>query len=173
MIAAVVVAVAVAAVAPAPKAAPAPEKKLTIDVMNADVVNVLRLIGDVSGKNIVVADDVKGKVTLQLKNVPWRSVLNVVLKANGAAAVFEDDIIWIAPAARIDALEQAALDRAAERELKGPLTTRVIQVNNAVAKDLVDVVKGLLSPRGTVTFDERTNTLIVRDIEGSLALRGP
>ena len=166
---ALVLAAAVAAVAPAPSAEN--HNKLTIDVMNADIVNVIRLIGDVSGKNVVIADDVKGKITIKLKNVEWRAALNVILKANGAAVVEEDNIMWIAPDARVAALEQAELDRAAERELKGPLYTRVIPVNNAVAKDLVDLVKAMLSPRGTVSFDERTNVLIVRDVQGSLALR--
>lgn len=163
---ALVFAAAVAAVAPAEN-----HNKITIDVMNADVVNVIRLIGDVGGINIVVSDDVKGKVTIKLKNVEWRAALGVILKANGAAAVEEDNVMWIAPDARVAALEQAELDRAAERELKGPLYTRVIQVNNAVAKDLVELVKAMLSPRGTVAFDERTNVLIVRDVQGSLALR--
>lgn len=167
----VAAAVAVAPATPSSSKEKPSEMKVTFDVQAAEVVNVIRLLGDVSGKNIVVADDVKGKVTLKLKNVGWRAALDVVLKANGAAMVEEDNIIWIAPDARVRALEQAELDRAAERELKGPLYTRIIQVNNAIAEDLAVLVKPLLSPRGTVTFDERTNVLIVRDVQGSLALR--
>lgn len=146
------------------------DRAITLDLQQADIVNVIRLIGDVSGMNIVVADDVKGKVTLKLKNVGWRSALNIVLKSNGAGVVEEGNILWVAPQARIDAMEQAELDRAAERELKGPLYTRIISVNNAKASDLATLVKPLLSPRGSVSFDERSNLLIIRDIAGSSAL---
>jgi len=158
--------------APAVAAPPVePENKITIDVMDADVINIIRLIADVSGKNVVVADDVKGKITVKLRNVGWRTALKVILKSSGSGVVEEDNILWVAPQARIDADELHALDLAAERELKGPLFTRIVQVNNANAKELAVVVKGLLSPRGTLVVDERTNTIIVRDIKGSPALR--
>lgn len=147
------------------------EKTITIDVMDADIINIIRLIADVSGKNVVVADDVKGKITVKLKDVGWRTALKVILKSSGSGVVEEDNILWVAPQARIDADELHALDLAAERELKGPLFTRIIQVNNANAKELAVVIKGMLSPRGTLVVDERTNTIIVRDIRGSLALR--
>ncbi len=156
---------------PAQAARPPNDKTITIDLQGADIVNVIRLIGDVSGKNVVVADDVKGKVTVKLKNVGWRTALNIILKSNGSGVVEEDNILWVAPQARIDAMEQDELDRGAERELKGPLYTRVIAVNNAQAADLVVLVKPMLSPRGTITHDARTNVLIVRDIAGSFALR--
>lgn len=163
------IAFAVPAQAIAPKTRDEP--KVTFDVMNADIVNVIRLLGDVSGKNVVIADDVKGKVTLKLKNVDWRTVLNIVCKSSGCGVVEEDGVLWVAPQARIDADELHALDVAAQRELKGPLFTHVIQVNNANARELLHVVETLLTPRGSATVDERTNTIIVRDIQGSLALR--
>ncbi|MDP2342593.1 MAG: secretin and TonB N-terminal domain-containing protein [Deltaproteobacteria bacterium] len=146
-------------------------KKITIDVQQADVVNVVRLISDVSGLNIVVADDVKGKVTIKLKNIPWRQALDVILKSGGFGYVQEGDILWVAPQARIDAEEQASLDKGAAQELKGPLTTRIIPINYARAEEMIALVKPLLTARGTVTADARTNVLIIRDVRSSAALK--
>ncbi len=159
------------AASPARAVAQEAEKSITIDLQGADIVNVIRLIGDVSGKNIVVAEDVTGKVTVKLKNVGWRAALHVILKSAGAGVVEEGNILWVAPQARIDAMEQAELDKNSQQELKGALYTRIISVNNARASDLVALVKPMLSARGTVAFDDRTNVLIVRDVAGSSALR--
>ena len=148
-------------------------KKITIDLQEADIANVIRLIGDVSGKNVVFGDDVKGKVTLKLKNVPWDQALDVILRSHALGAQIDDGIIFVAPQAALDAEEQKALDSATQAELKGPLTTRIIPLNYSPAKEMADKVKALLSPRGTVTVDERTNSLIVRDVRSSAALRLP
>ena len=145
-------------------------KKITIDLQDAEIGNVLRLIADVSGKNVVFGEDVKGKITIKLKNVPWDQALDVILKTKGLGSREHGNIIRVQPQATLDAEETAALNRNAERDLKGPLTTRIIPLNYASAKDMADKVKALLSPRGTVTVDERTNTLIVRDVRGSGAL---
>jgi type IV pilus assembly protein PilQ len=172
VIAAAVVAPVVAAVpAAAAEATDNDHRKVTIDVMGADVINVIRLLGDVSGKNVVVADDVKGKVTIKLKNVEWRAALDIILKSVDAGVLEEGTILWVVSQARIDAMERAELDKAYERELRGPLFTRVIQLNNAKASDMAALVKPLLSTRGAVTFDEATNVLIVRDVKGSFALQ--
>jgi type IV pilus assembly protein PilQ len=145
--------------------------KITIDLQQADIVNVIRLIGDVSNLNIVVADDVKGKVTLKLKTIPWRQALDVILKSGGYGYVDEGDILWVAPQARIDADEQALLDKGASQQLKGPLTTRIVPINYARAEEMIALVKPLLTPRGTVTADARTNVLIIRDVRSSAALK--
>ena len=157
------VVVALLAVAP-------PAKKITIDVVDADVVNVLRLFADVSGKNFVVDDEVKGKVTLKLKNVPWDQALRVVLDTKDLGMTRDGDIVRIAPKAELDAEEQARLDAWAARQDRGPLVTRIIVVNHARAAELLPHVQALLSKRGTATFDPRTNTIIVRDVASSRAL---
>ena len=146
-------------------------KTITLDLQQAELSNVIRLIGDVSAKNIVVAEEVKGKVTLKLKNVGWRQALDVILKSGGYGYVEEDNILWVASQARIDGDEQAALDKDASRELKGPLSTRIVAINYARAEEMIALVKPLLSPRGTVSADPRTNVLIIRDVRGSAALR--
>ncbi len=146
-------------------------KKITIDLQNADIGNVLRLIGDVSGKNIVFGDDIKGKVTIKLADVPWDQALEVILRTKGFGSQRDGDIIFIAPQAALDAAEERALDLAARRERSGPLVTRLIPCNYTPAREMADKVKALLSPRGTVTVDERTNTLVVRDVRSSAAVR--
>ena len=148
----------------------APPKKITIDMVDAEIGHVLRLLADVSGKNLVYGEDVKGKITLKLKNVPWDQALLVVLQTRELGMEEDGNVIRVAPRAVLDAEEQRRLDAAAERDLKGPLVTRVLPVNYASAKDMAALIKPLLSPRGTVTFDERTNVVIVKDVRGSGAL---
>jgi type IV pilus assembly protein PilQ len=149
--------------------AAAPAQKITIDVMDADIVNVLRLFADVSGKNFVIDDDVKGKVTLKLKNVPWDQALHVVLQTKDLGMSTSGSIVRVAPQAQLDAEEQARLDRYAARSDKGPLVTRIIVVNNARAEELLPHVQLLLTKRGTATADPRTNTIIVHDVASSPA----
>jgi type IV pilus assembly protein PilQ len=146
-------------------------KKITVDLQDAEIGNVLRLLADVSGKNFVYGEDVKGKITMKLKNVPWDQALDVILKTKGLRMRMAGNIIRVAPADVFDKEDQAALDYAEQYEKKAPLTTRIIPVNYANAKELEAQVKALLSPRGSVTVDTRTNTLIVRDVRGSAALR--
>lgn len=148
-----------------------PPKRITIDMQDAEIGNVLRLLADVSGKNLVYGDEVKGKITLKLKNVPWTQALKVVLQTKGLGSQTDGNVIRIALQSDLDAEEQARLDLQAQRDLKGPLTTRIIPVNYARAKELADQIKPMLSPRGTISVDERTNTIIVRDVRGSGALR--
>lgn len=151
-------------------ASASPPKKITIDMQDAEIGNVLRLLADVSGKNLVYGDEVKGKITLKLKNVPWTQALKVVLQTKGLGSETDDDVIRIAPQETLDRERLAALDLAAHEQLLGPLTTRVVPVNYARAQDLAEQVKALLSPRGSVAVDERSNTLIIRDVRGSSAL---
>jgi type IV pilus assembly protein PilQ len=134
-------------------------------------VNVLRLFADVSGKNFVVDDEVKGKVTLKLKNVPWEQALRVVCASKDLGVAHDGNIVRIAPQSELDAEEQARLDRGVAWVDKGPLVTRTIIVNNARASELLPHVQALLSKRGSASVDERTNVIIVRDVASSAALR--
>lgn len=165
-----VVLAALLALPAAAQAGKAPVKKITIDVVDADIVNVLRLFADVSGKNFVVDEEVKGRVTIKLKNVPWDQALSVVLATKDLGMVRDGDIIRVAPRAELDSEEQARLDAYAARGDRGPLTTRIIVVNHARAEELLPHVHALLTKRGSATVDVRTNTIIVRDVAGSPAL---
>ncbi len=143
-------------------------KKVTIDIQDADIVNVVRLIGDVSGKNVVIGEEVKGKVTVKLKNVPWDQALDVVLKTKDLGQETKGGIIRVVPQAKLDAEREARLKLQDEREKKLPTTVRLIPVNYAVASELTPQVKELLSARGKVTQDSRTNVIIVEDIRDNL-----
>ena len=144
-------------------------ERISLDFKDADIQNVLRVLADVSHLNIIATDDVKGKVTLHLVDVPWDQALDLVLRSNRLEMSRQGNVVRISTVARLKE-EREALRAAqdAERELE-PLRVKYVKVNYARADDsLVDKVKGVLSERGSVTFDDRTNTIIVRDIPHGL-----
>jgi type IV pilus assembly protein PilQ len=111
---------------------------------------------------------VKGKVTLKLKNVPWDQALDVILKTKDLGQETRGGIIRVVPQSKLDNEREARLKLQEEREKKLPTTVRLIPVNYAVAKEMEKQVAALLSPRGKVTTDERTNVIIVEDIRDNL-----
>ncbi len=140
-------------------------QRISLDFKDADIQNVLRVLADVSGMNIIATDDVKGKVTLHLQDVPWDQALDLVLRTNRLEKTQEDNVVRISSVNRLKEereAQRAAQEAATELE---PLRVAYIRVNYARADDqLIDKVKGVLTDRGSVTFDDRTNTIIVRDI---------
>ncbi|HYV44858.1 MAG TPA: secretin N-terminal domain-containing protein [Myxococcaceae bacterium] len=153
------------AASPALAASPTPAPRLTIEVARADIHTLLRLIADVSRLNIVVGEDVRGTVSLRLRDVPWTDALDAVLASLGLGMERLGTIVRVAP---LKVLQEEAKARAAVKKARqevAPLVTRIIPVNYARAEELLPHVKALLSPRGTATFDARTNVLIVRDVE--------
>jgi type IV pilus assembly protein PilQ len=143
-------------------------RRIDLDLKDSDIHNVLRFIADVGKVNIVTADDVQGSVTIRMRNVPWDQALDVVLQAKGLGMVRGGNLIRVAPLAALQ--KERELRIAAERqeyELT-PLETRLIPVSYAQADQLQARAKELLSPRGSIAVDERTNTLIARDIGGNL-----
>jgi type IV pilus assembly protein PilQ len=144
-------------------------RRITLDFHDIEIRNLLRLIADVSKRNIVVADDVNGKVTVSLRNVPWDQALDLILKTKGLDKEELGNVIRIARYEDI-AKEQEARAKAAEaRKPLIPLKVRLIPVNFARAGDVSGRVKDVLSERGTVSVDDRTNVLIVKDIQENLA----
>ncbi|MBI3596133.1 MAG: type IV pilus secretin PilQ [Nitrospirae bacterium] len=140
-------------------------RKVSLDFQDADLSNVLRLLADVSGLNIVIGENVKGKVTLKLINVPWDQALDIVLKMNNLGQVREGNIIRVATLADI-AKQQDEEAHAKDARVKAEdLITKVIFINYAKADELAATLKKYLSPRGEITVDPRTNTLIVKDID--------
>ncbi len=143
-------------------------RRITLDFHDIDIRNLLRLIADVSKKNIVVADDVTGKVTVSLRNVPWDQALDLILRTKGLGKEELGNVIRIAKFEDI-AKEQEAQAKAAEaRKPLVPLKVRLIPVNFARAGEVAARVKDVLSERGSVSTDERTNVLIVKDIQEAL-----
>lgn len=146
-------------------ATPREARRITLDVTRANVHDVLRMLADVGKLNLVLADEVQGTVTVTLRNVPWTEALDVVLAARGLGKEQRGNILRVAPlkTLREEAESRAKLKEA--RALEAPLRTWMIPVSYARASELLPHVKALLSPRGSASVDERTNTLIVTDIE--------
>mgnify|MGYP000179516739 CR=1 FL=1 len=141
---------------------------INLDLVNANIHNVFRLISHVSKLNIVSSDDVKGSVTVRMLEVPWDQALAAVLQSQSLGAVQYGNIIRVAPIATIrsEREEAAAAERA--REDAVPLGLLALPLNYADADEISKNVQNMISRRGQINFDERTNTLIVRDIDSSL-----
>lgn len=149
--------------------------RVTFNFQDIPVRSVLALIADVSDLNLVVADNVSGNLTLRLTNVPWDQALDIVLDARNLDKRQNGSVIWIAPAADIAAREQQMLQAFQDRKELEPLQTALISVSYATASELQALIleasagegdigdAGLLSDRGSVAVDERTNTLMVTD----------
>src|SRR5579863_7449273 len=166
-------------VAPRHKAANAPEDKpvytgerLTLNFQDIETRAVLQLLADASGQNIVVSDSVSGNVTLRLQNVPWDQALDIVLRTKGLDKRRQDNVIIVAPQAELAAREKAELAARKDVQELAPLRSEYLQVNYAKAKDMESLIKtqnnSLLSPRGSVSVDERTNTLLLQDTSDRL-----
>jgi len=148
-------------------------ERLTLNFQDIETRAVLQLLADTSGLNIVVSDTVQGNVTLRLQNVPWDQALDILLTTKGLDMRRNGSVIIVAPAEEISAREQAELAALQELQQLEPLRSEFIQVNYAKAADLADLIAGsgqnpLMSERGSVAIDERTNTLLVQDVSGRL-----
>ncbi|MEI7704560.1 MAG: type IV pilus secretin PilQ [Deltaproteobacteria bacterium] len=144
-------------------------QRITLEFHDADVRNVLRVIADVSKKNFVIGDDVTGKITLTLRNIPWDQALDIVLQSKGLGKVEVGNVVRVAKYEAIAKEEAARLEAQKTRQVLLPLKVRIIPVNFSTAADLSRQVKDVLTDRGTVTVDERTNVLIVKDTQEALA----
>ncbi|MBB5209311.1 type IV pilus assembly protein PilQ [Chiayiivirga flava] len=160
-------------------------KPVTFNFQDIPVRTVLQLIAEESELNIVAADSVTGNVTLRLINVPWDQALDIVLRAKSLDQRRDGSVIWIAPQAEIAAYEQAKADARIANEERAELVAEYIAINYGSAEDIAKLLtdesktaqqgggggqggtgqqsRGFLSPRGSVSFDRRTNTLLVND----------
>ena len=148
-------------------------ERLTLNFQDIETRAVLQLLADASGQNIVVSDSVSGNVTLRLQNVPWDQALDIVLRTKGLDKRRQDNVILVAPQAELAAREKADLAARKDVQELAPLRSEYLQVNYAKAKDMEALIKSqnnsLLSPRGSVTVDERTNTLLLQDTSDRLS----
>lgn len=151
---------------------------ISLNFQNIQVREVLSVLSDFSGLNIVASDSVQGSVTLNLQQVPWDQALALILQSHGLASRRNGDVIVVAPVDELAQMERQTLENRAQSEQLAPLVTDYVQVRYAKATDLAAMLRGsegfgLLSERGRVTVDERTNTLLVRDTREQLAsIRG-
>lgn len=140
-------------------------ERIYLNFQDADIANVLRIIADVSGYNFVIGDEVKGKVNLKLKNVPWDQALDLVLRMNNLGKLQEGNIIRIASLANITKQQDDELKAKDSTDKTADLVTQIVHVNYATAATLMDPLKKAMSSRGDLTADTRTNSLIIKDIE--------
>lgn len=152
-------------------------EKISIDLQNASVEQVLRLISEISGYNLILDDDISGNISLKLVDIPWDQALDLVLLQKNLGMVIKGNIMRIASATKLEA-ERAQLQKAREAAIQAqesmrnlaPLKTEYIQINYNTAAEFEGKVKTLLTPnRGTASSDPRTNILIVTDTEETLA----
>ncbi|MBI2412212.1 MAG: type IV pilus secretin PilQ [Deltaproteobacteria bacterium] len=138
--------------------------RIDLDMMDANVSDVLRLLAEISNMNIIASDDVKGTISLRLKNVPWDQAFDIILRSKELDSVQEGNVIRVAPAMKIRLEKESFLaSRKAQEKLEN-LEIHFIPVNYASSVELIKQVQGVLTDRGTVTNDARTNTIIVKDI---------
>ena len=146
---------------------------LTLNFQNIEARAVLQLLADISGRNIVVSDTVQGNVTLRLQNVPWDQAMDIVLATKGLDMRENGNVIIVAPAQEIAAREKADFESRKEIKTLEPLFSEYLQVNYAKASDIAGLIgqggdESLLSGRGTVAIDDRTNTLLLKDTAGNI-----
>ncbi len=143
-------------------------RRIDLDLKDADIHNVLRLLADVGQVNIVTADNVSGTVTIRMRNVPWDQALDVVLQSKNLGMVRQANMIRVAPLADLEKEREMQLARRQQEVKLAPVETRLIPISYANADDLQERAKSMLSERGSIAVDARTNVLIVRDIAGNL-----
>src|SRR3990172_1028487 len=143
-------------------------RKISLDFKDADISNILRLMAEISNLNIIAGEDVKGKVSLRLVDVPWDQAFYIILKTNGLGKVQEGNVVRILPLAKIKQENEEVLASRKAKEKLEDLEIKLFPVSYAKASELEPQVKGLLSDRGTVTIESRTNTLIIKDIPANI-----
>ena len=160
-------------------------QKLSLNFQDIDVRSVLQLIADFTSLNLVASDTVAGKITIRLQNVPWDQALEIILKSKGLGKRQDGNVIMIAPAEEIAAREKLEIASNKQTEQLAPMSTQYIQLSYAKASDMLTLMtsgknggnsggssdsaqSGLLSTRGTVSVDARTNTLIIQDTAATI-----
>lgn len=154
---------------------------VTFNFQEIPVRQVLSLIAQESGFNVVAADSVSGNVTLRLDRVPWDQALDIVLRAKSLDKRIDGNVVWVAPQSEIANYEKALAEARRDNELNAPLITEYIPINYGSASEIAALLtdesksggqganqgaeqtRGFLSPRGSVSFDSRTNTLLLND----------
>jgi type IV pilus assembly protein PilQ len=142
-------------------------ERLSLNFQNIEVRAVLQLLADFTGLNIVASDTVTGNVTLRLKNVPWDQALDIILKSKGLDKRQNGNVVMIAPSEEIATREKLELEAQKQLRELAPLRTEFVQINYAKASDIAELLKSegknIISERGNVSVDERTNTLLIQE----------
>jgi type IV pilus secretin PilQ/predicted competence protein len=147
---------------------------ISLDFKEGDLTDIFRLFADISGLNVVVNPGISGKVTLKLNEVPWDQALDLILKTHRLGYVLEDNVLRIAQLTDLQREEQEKRKLDEEKALAGALVDRTIRISYAKAAEMSNVIKqaGAISTRGQVNVDERTNTLIIKDLQSFVERAG-
>ncbi|MCA2422965.1 type IV pilus secretin PilQ, partial [Vibrio alginolyticus] len=150
-------------------------KLISINFQDIPVRNVLQLIADYNQFNLVVSDSVEGNLTLRLDGVPWQQVLDIILQVKGLDKRVDGNVILVAPTDELDLRERQQLEKQKLTEEMGELSSEIIKVNFAKASDIAEMINGegnisMLSERGSMTIDERTNSLLIRELPENIAV---
>ncbi|HZI67737.1 MAG TPA: type IV pilus secretin PilQ [Thermoanaerobaculia bacterium] len=137
---------------------------ISLDLKDADIKDVFRTISQLTGLNIVIDPEVRGTVTVQLENVPWDQALDLILKQNGLGYVLENNIMRIATTAKLQTEESDRARLAEARQAAEPTRTVIKKLSYARAVEITPTLKSIMSRRGDIVVDARTNTLIIREI---------
>ncbi|WP_394153345.1 type IV pilus secretin PilQ [Vibrio maritimus] len=145
----------------------------SINFQDMPVRNVLQLLADYNDFNLVVSDTVQGNLTLRLDSVPWTDVLDIILRVKGLDKRVKGDVVLVAPKAELDRQEKQALEKNRLTEQIGQLESQVIKIHYANASDVAAMIGGegavsMLSERGSVAIDERTNSLLLRELPSNI-----
>lgn len=158
-------------------------ERLSLNFQDIDTRTVLQLISDFTGTNVVVSDTVGGTLTLRLKDVPWDQALDIILKTKGLDKRESGNVMLIAPSAELAQMEKITLEAQKQAQELAPVISEFVNVNYAKADDIANVIRetsngnsdddngvsSLLSPRGSMTVDTRTNTILIKDTAESIA----
>jgi len=146
---------------------------ISLDFQNIDVKSLLQLIAKQSGLNFVISENVKGNITIRLKEVTWRQALNVIMNSQGLASRRDGNVVYISSIEEITSNESKKLQAQDTLANLAPLASRMIRLKYVTAGDLANVLKGannnLLTTRGQIGIDPRTNSIIIRDTPASIA----
>ena len=146
-------------------------RRIDLDFKDADIHNILRLLSEVGGVNVVTADNVGGTVTIRMRDVPWDQALDVILQAKALGMVRQGNLLRVAPLAQLEQEREAAIARQKQQQQLAPLETRLIPVSYATAQNLQPRVRELLTDRGTVSVDGQLDA--VEDLVRSLDTQTP
>ncbi len=149
-------------------------KRLSLNFQDIEVRSVLATLAEFTGLNLVASDSVSGRVTLNLNDVPWDQALDLILQSQGLASRKQGNVVVVAPAGELAALERQKLEARSQQETLTPLVTKFFEVKYARAQDLAQLLRGedgfgLLTERGRVSIDQRTNTLLIQDTADQVA----
>jgi len=148
-------------------------ERISLSFQSVEIRSLLQIIADVAGTNMVVSDSVNGDIAMRLQNVPWDQALDIILRTKGLGMRRQGNVMMVAPVAEIAAREKAELEAQNQAVQLAPLRSEIIQVNYAKAADLKSLItsekSSILSDRGRISVDDRTNTLIVLETRDHIA----